>query len=180
MRRPLVLPKGLGALAVADPVDLHVRHQVARPGRVEDLRDVGVGAAGVAVFAVGAGAGVGPEAVDGPGAGGAGDRVGVPELDLLDQALGFEAARVAGGGGGAGELRVGAGFGLVGGGGGCGKDDWGGGEEEEAAGEAHGGRGGCGTGIGLVSGEDVQGSWRDCVRNQRQTLQLIALLPCAV
>lgn len=118
MRLPLVVPKRLVALIIAQPISLHVVQRRRRACGFQDLRDVRVGAGGVAVFGVRAVAVVGPEAVDRPGIGGAGHWVGVPELHLLEEPTGgFVAARVCWNWAGiAGELRGGAGFGLVGGG----------------------------------------------------------------
>lgn len=58
---PLVLPELLVATAVADPVLVHVCQEIIAVLGLQDLRDVGVLARGIAVGLVGAVAVVGPE-----------------------------------------------------------------------------------------------------------------------
>lgn len=110
---PLVLPKRLAALVVADPVLAHVGEKLRTALVLQNARDVGVGAGWVAVGLVAAVAVVGPgeasscqysimhtsggsarmgeyipETVDGPGVGRASHRVGIPELGLEESATG--------------------------------------------------------------------------------------------
>ena len=92
---PLVLPEALVVALVVLPVGVHVGEQVRGPCGGDDGGDVGVGARGVAVGVVGAVAVVGPQAVDGPGVGGACGWGVVPELGLEQLAAGgVEAACV--------------------------------------------------------------------------------------
>ena len=108
---PLVLPEGLVVALVVLPVLLHDLEGLVGAGGLQDLGDVGVGAARVAVGFVGAVAVVRPQAVQGPGVVWAGWRVCVPELGLQEGAAGgVEAAEVfLGGGVVAGEFGGGAG-----------------------------------------------------------------------
>jgi hypothetical protein len=84
---PLVLPEGLSALIIGLPVGVHVGDEIGLAGVLEEGGDVGVGTRAVAVLVIAAVAVVGPETVDGPRIIRAGDRVGIPELDLLDEAV---------------------------------------------------------------------------------------------
>lgn len=96
---PLVLPEALVVALVVLPVGVHVREEVGGSRGGNDGGDVGVGARGVAVGVVGAVAVVGPQAMDGPGVGGACGWGVVPELGLEQLAAGgVEAACVCHGG----------------------------------------------------------------------------------
>jgi hypothetical protein len=113
---PLVLPEGLVVALVILPVLLHDFKSFIGAGGLQDVGDVGVGAARVAVGFVGAVTVVGPQAVQSPGVVWAGWGVCVPELCLEEGAAGgVEAAEVfLGGGVVAGEFGGGAGEGVEG------------------------------------------------------------------
>ena len=113
MGGPLVLPEGLVALVVGLPVSLHEAQGGVLAGVLEESGDVLVVTRGVAVLLVGPVAVVGPETMDRPRIIGAGHGVGIPELDLLDQAVRAADAAGVGGRATAGELIRGIGAGLV-------------------------------------------------------------------
>lgn len=79
---PFVIPEAFVVALVVFPVGVHVAEEGGLAGGGQDGGDVCVGAIRVAVGVVGAVAVVGPEPVDGPGVGGAGGGVVVPELCL--------------------------------------------------------------------------------------------------
>lgn len=118
-----MLPKRFSRFTVRNPIRLHVIQSARIPRSSQYLSNVLERARRVAILFVGAIAVVGPEAMNGPAVRRASHRVGVPELDLLDEATGgFVAAGVGRDGAClAGELGVRAVFRLAAG--------WGGGSE---------------------------------------------------
>lgn len=103
MSRPLVLPKGLIALIIGQPVILHEAQSVILASVLEEGSDVLVGTRAVTVLTVGAVAVVGPEAVDSPRIIRTGHWVGIPKLNLLDQAVWAADTASVGGGAATGE-----------------------------------------------------------------------------
>ena len=66
MRRPLVLPKCLGALRITEPVGVHEIEERLAAIRLNKFRQIGVCSARIAVLIISAVAVIWPESVDGP------------------------------------------------------------------------------------------------------------------
>jgi hypothetical protein len=67
MGSPLMVPELLRTLTVGHPIRVHVIIHTSLPGIIEECSDVSICARRIAIFAVGAVAVVGPQAVDRPG-----------------------------------------------------------------------------------------------------------------